>query len=548
MPLSEAMLREAAGERTFTRGEEYVRYVHGLRITATHAYASVQAKRAYTVELDFSGSSLDGWCTCLHRADENFCKHLVAVGLAAIDSGRIADLAGDGALRAAVTAMDVDELRELVVTMAQRDDGLRSRLTAHAAAASGDLRAAQTALKTLMTEALSIRGYLDYRQTFDFASGVSAVLDDFEDHVNSGAADLVRPALREAVTELREIVQHVDDSDGVIGDECQRAADLYAAACRQGVPDPVELAEWLVRFRDESPGWPNVVLADFVEAFDDEALEAYRRSVAELDASYAERGHRDHYEVDRMLLELADHDGDVDRAVQLLVREGSTAYGSIVDRLRAVGRDDDALTWLDRGVTEGKVTLGDRHNAYWLNVDDVVATYQNIGRTDDAVDVLRSLFAEQPRVSSYRALLDFASSVNRVDSEREWAFAQARQHAARFSNGAVLVQLALADGDAEQAWAFADEFGAGSAWQELALRGGDARPIDAADLYRPGLEQDLLRPDTRLYDGIASRLLTMSRLYEKGGRSADFAPYLAQIRADYRRRPSLMKALDAQGL
>ena len=39
----------------------------------------------------------------------------------------------------------------------------------------------------------------------------------------------------------------------------------------------------------------------------------------------------------------------------------------------------------------------------------------------------------------------------------------------------------------------------------------------------------------------------MAKLYERGGRSADFASFTAQI-ADYSRRPSLMKALDAKRL
>ena len=39
---------------------------------------------------------------------------------------------------------------------------------------------------------------------------------------------------------------------------------------------------WPVKFRDESPGWPDVELADFVEAFDEKAVAAYRKGVASL--------------------------------------------------------------------------------------------------------------------------------------------------------------------------------------------------------------------------------------------------------------------------
>jgi hypothetical protein len=130
VPLSETTLLKVAGDLVYARGEDYVRYVRGLRTTASKAYASIQAKNVYTVELDWSGPLPDGSCTCPHNADGNFCKHLVATGLAAIDTGRVAvdDTASgtaEGALEAAVQAMDVDELRELVMTLAERDDGVR---------------------------------------------------------------------------------------------------------------------------------------------------------------------------------------------------------------------------------------------------------------------------------------------------------------------------------------------------------------------------------------------------------------------------------------
>ncbi|WP_256061151.1 hypothetical protein, partial [Klebsiella pneumoniae] len=96
------------------------------------------------------------------------------------------------------------------------------------------------------------------------------------------------------------------------------------------------------------------------------------------------------------------------------------------------------------------------------------------------------------------------------------------------------------------AWEAADRYGPGGAWKELADRGADARPVAAADLYRPQLKEDLRHANTRLYPGIAATLATMAELYERGGRSDDFAVLIAQIRQDYGRRPSLMKALKAK--
>jgi hypothetical protein len=55
-------------------------------------------------------------------------------------------------------------------------------------------------------------------------------------------------------------------------------------------------------------------------------------------------------------------------------------------------------------------------------------------------------------------------------------------------------------------------------------------------------------PQQQAPSGIAARLARTAELYERGGRSTDFASFIAHIRQDYGRRPSLMKALAAEGL
>ncbi|MGY4653749.1 SWIM zinc finger family protein [Mycobacterium sp. URHB0021] len=554
MALSETTLLDVAGDLVFARGEDYVRYVRGLRTTDFKAYASIQAKRVYTVELDWSGPLPDGSCTCPHHADGNFCKHLVATGLAAIDSGRVAvdDTASstaEAALHEAVQAMDPDELRELVITLAQRDGGVRRLLEIRATTASGDDAQAKAELEAYVRNTLTFRGFVDYRRSFEVAGAAGEMLDELENHLNSGAAEVARPALLRALTRLRKLILQADDSSGSIGDQCQRAADLYARACRLGKPDPVKLATWLVKFRADSPGWPALVLADFVDSFDEKALGTYRQAVTALDRKLEDHDQWKRLEVDAMLLELADHDGDVDRAVHLLAQREHPQYGAIVDRLRTAGRTEDAVAWIDRAVADGRVTSHIGANDYWLSPDDVAKTYQGLGRIEDAVTVLRADFVRQPSIPTYRVLLDFAAGIDRADTERTWALDHARQLATdRYAKGAVLVQLSLSEGDVEGAWQAADRYGPGWAWRELANRGAEARPVGAADLYRPQLEKDLRHPDSKLYPDIAATLATMAELYERGGRSADFASFIAQIRQDYGRRPSLMKALDAKGL
>jgi hypothetical protein len=92
------------------------------------------------------------------------------------------------------------------------------------------------------------------------------LLDRLEPLLDAGAADAVAKALLRATTRLRQILLHADDSSGVIGSAGQRAVELYARACREGNPNPVSLAKWLVKFRRDSPGWPAVELSMFIDA------------------------------------------------------------------------------------------------------------------------------------------------------------------------------------------------------------------------------------------------------------------------------------------
>lgn len=549
--LTERQLEAAAGAVSFTRGEGYVQYVHGLRVVGTTAKASIQAKNVYLVDLDWSGTLVQGSCTCPHAADGNFCKHQVAVGLCVVDrslgQGTEAGPAPPSWSRY-LEGLEADELRDLVRELVERDPGAERLLEVRSAVRGTDPATAARSLVGDVNDALRARGFIDYRRSFDVARAAQEMLAELEGHLEAGAPDVVRPALLRAVTRLRKLTEQADDSSGVIGDACQRAADLYARSCRAGTPDRLKLARWLVKFRAESPGWPQVSLADFEAAFDEKALAAYRKAVAKLDEEHG-GSTWDRFEIDQMKLELADHDGDVDAAVAMLTTGDRPQYGGAIDRLRAAGRDEEAVAWMDRAVEEGRVSGRGRGNEFWLDPGDVAETYLSLGRIDDALLVLRGVFARQASAATYSHLVSVAERVGRAPAERAWAIEHARRQAAQqYGNGGVLVEIALRVGDLDAAWEAAHEFDAGHMWQPLAEASRHARPLEAADLYRAQIEKDLRHADTKLYPGIASGLATIRDLYGAADAEQAFSEYLAGIRETYARRPSLMAALDRKGL
>lgn len=520
--LNERRLIHEAGDIIFERGRDYVRHVRGLVVMGSCATAIVQASSAYVVELEWGGRGLKPDCSCPHFARGYFCKHVVAVGLAAL------------AVRHPVEESAVEEPAGHEIDINASDP---------------------KSLVESVSQALGIRGFIDYGRSFEVAREADYLLDELEERLMVNGAEIVRPALLKALTRLRALSLRADDSGGSIGDASQRAADLYARACREGTPDPVKLARWLVKFRDESPGWPITELGDFVDAFDERGMRAYRKAVDQLDEKYAGLDKWKRFEINRIRLELADHDGDVDRAIVLLSQGEHPEFGAIVDRLRAVGRDSEASEWTDRAVAEGRISTRHGRGSYWLDPTDVADEYLAAGRDEDALVVLRENFVRTHGLESFQLLMKFADRLGRGAVERGRAMAKARELATEHpfsnsavSNGAVLVEIALAEKDLDAAWKASDTFGPGHQWRQLSAKSETTYPRRAADLFLGGLEKDLRYPNSKIYPEIAKTLAHMRGLYERAGDHLDFAELMSGLRASYANRPALMKALDRRRL
>lgn len=435
------------------------------------------------------------------------------------------------------------EARALLLMAVQADQGLerllRSRTADDAALGAEMLEMAKAGLK--------IYGFIDYRESFGAAEQVAGVLDELQMHLEAGRPDAVAPALLHALKRMRRIMQNADDSAGVLGAEERRAADLYARACSSGNPDQAKLARWLAKYRDESPGWPDVSLEQFIDGLGEKGLKTYRREVDKLAEKYegAERWGR--HEYDRMRLELADHDGDVDAAVEILSRDGSPSYGAIVQRLSAAGREGQAMQWVDRAVDEGK--LNSAGNEFWLGADEVAQRYLADGREEDAVAMLKEFFQRNPGPWAYEQLILIGERLGQRAPLHHWALSAAWElGAGRWGMEVPALELTLHLGDLELAWRAADAFGPGRHRQALARASEDAYPGKAYEIVRHEVDQQAQQANTKRYAPIARQLAWMRHLADAAGLEGDFAQYMRDIRATYGNRPRMMKELDREGL
>src|SRR5215813_15271393 len=86
-PFREAALLQAAGERSYSRGLEYVGAVRDLQIGAGEITATVYGTDEYEIVLDLDADGVAGECSCPYGQEGFFCKHLVAAGLTVLRRG-----------------------------------------------------------------------------------------------------------------------------------------------------------------------------------------------------------------------------------------------------------------------------------------------------------------------------------------------------------------------------------------------------------------------------------------------------------------------------
>ena len=562
---------DLAGQRVYMRG---VGYHDGGRVelvvqSEQRVEAVVRGTLPYTVEL-WIDHGQPGWsCTCPYAEDGLFCKHCVAVGLLFVE-GEVPLIPGEPEpdeqvaephVASHVAGLSHERLVEIVLEQCVTDWRLRERIVAEASAARGD--GPDIALWRYRIDAVfaPYGDFVGYHEVAEWTSDVGDVIDALGDLVKSGHADAVIVLAEHAHRCADDAVQYVDDSGGEISYIEARLIEVHVEACDAARPDPVALARRLVdlELTSELDGFHRAALS-YADVLGGDGIDEYRRLVSprwEAVPDQPDRWSGDPFALKQAMIGIALASHDADELIDIMGRDLGHPDDilEICTALVDVGRIDEAIEWARRGMAE----YPDRTHQLPPLRDFLSQMLRSQGEDWEAVELYWEAFVNVPSLSGYRRLLNEGA-----DDEIAWSqrcLEELRTRMADVSSGdgsnapdaaaalgTVLVQIPMYEGDIEDAWTVAVEYGCDSQSQRTLARAREAdHPLDAIPVYEREVFVLIDQKKNPAYKAAVDLLDRIRMLAGRAGQPELFTSILERVRTVHKAKRNLKKLLDAKG-
>ena len=546
-------LKNLAGDRVYARGETYFHngLVAILSIEPDRVIARVAGTENYRTVLAGRAAAVGGECSCPAFERDGFCKHMVAVALAANDavaSGRT-DIGGTLAqVRRYLESRDVDSLVEMIIEQAERDPVMLRKLELAAAVMSTDDKALETRLRTAIRDATRTRGFVDYGRAAEWAAGVDAVLDTLAEVASSPRAALALDLADYSIDRIERALENIDDSDGHCGELLDRAQRIHLDACRGAKPEPVALARDL--FSREAEGDYDTFFAaaaEYADVLGDIGLAEYRRLAQDawerLPSHIGPKREPDGYRTNEFQLKsildfFAERDGDVEMRIGLRARNLSSqwAYVELVEFCQAEGRTDEALRRAEEGLW---LFEDDRPDERLVSVAADLLSKAN--RKDDAVTHLWRVFEKAPSATLYERLRELGGEavVQRAVGILRQQLVGASSTPWHFPAD-LLVRIMIEEKMFESACAVVRDYRASRSVKGKLARACEATLSDQALAIYAEIVEELVNTGSNPAYGEAAALIErMGKLRDSEAQDA----YLTNIRARHKRKRNFMKLL-----
>lgn len=543
-------LRDLAGDKVFARGEAYFRdgKVELLGNEPGRVLARVAGVEDYRTVVTGQSTAIGGECSCPAFGREGFCKHMVAVALAA---NAAAPSSGAGTVAQILDYLktkDVDTLAQMVLDMAERDQALFRRLEVGAAVLGADANALESQLRKAIRDVTRTRGFVDYGRAAEWAAGVDAVLDMLAEVASGPRAELAVELADYAITRIEHAIEDIDDSDGHCGTLLQRVQGIHLDACRAAKPDPVSLARDLFpreaegeydTFHDAAARYADVLGEEGLAEYRRLAQEAWERLPVQIGPLRAADSYRpDNFRLVSILDFFAERVGDVEMRIALRTRTLSSqwAFLQLAEFCQAHGRTVEALRRAEEGL--------------WLFEDDrpderlvffAVDLLLEAERKADAETHLWRAFEKTPSLSLYGRLRELGgeAAAGRAVSylqQKLLGVSSSRWH----SPADHLIRIMIEEDMFEAAWAVVRDHGASRSVRDALARASEAtHTAQALKVYAEGIEDLAKSGGNPAYEEAAALIARMGTLRS----TEEHAAYLADIKERHGRKRNFMKLL-----
>jgi uncharacterized Zn finger protein len=544
-------LRDLAGEKVFERGQAYHRdgQVEILVVEPRRIVAQVAGTEDYRTELSGRDEDIGGECSCPAFDDWGFCKHMVAVALAANALGDDAEVEASGALgriREYLRQQGVEALIDMVLALAERDPALFRKLDMAAATVHADDKTLAASLRKAIDRATRTGGYIHYREAPGWAAEVDAALDSVAQLVAAGRGAVALELVARAINRIERAIGEIDDSDGYCGGMLLRCREIHLAAARVAAPEPVPLARDL--FARETEGEYDTfdgAAALYADVLGEAGLAEYRRLAADAWAKLPIRSGStkerdvsgDYRRVASILDFFAEREGDIDARIALRAKDLSSpwAYLQLAEFCHSQGRHDEALWRAEEGL--------------WLFEDDrqderlvcfTAGLLSKANREGDAEALLRRAFEKAPSLELYSRLRDFGP----IARDRAITWLQTRlatEASSRWHHpGDLLIRVLLQEGAFEQAWAAIRSHGASLGVRESLARASEAaHPREAIEVYTERVDHLVGSGGNPAYAEAAALIARMAKLRSP----AEQAEYVLALKSRFSRKRNFMTLL-----
>jgi uncharacterized Zn finger protein len=571
-------LKRLATSRSFARGEAYFKdgRVHSFAAHEGTCTAIVSGQEDYSVTLSSTEREIEYSCDCPIGFKGEFCKHLVAVGLALLNpapeskanpSNKKRRSSKDD-LRAYLERQDKDTLVAMLEREAIENRNLRDRLLLEAAQSNPD-GLDITAYRRSIARATRTGGFVDYHSAYDFTRGILQVTQSIAALLNGGHAPAVIELTEYALAQLETAIGYMDDSDGYMSDILPELQNLHHRACVDARPEPRALARRLFEWEIKSDWEIFYGTAEtYADVFGAEGLAEYRRlaesewaKIPQLNAGEKddERSSR-RFRITSIMEALARQSDEPDSLVAIKRRDLSHAYSflKIAEIYSEAGQHDKALDWAEQGVKS--FPRADSRLVEFLAVE-----YHRRSRHDDAMTLIWNQFVESPSLQNYQELKANALKV-RPDSDwpawrdkaltyqrgviekekQEEKTSKKHWHWAGHADNSRLIEIFLWEKRYDEAWQEACAGGCSSSlWLRVAATREEKHPGDAVPIYQEMIAPTLNQTNNSAYEEAVKLLQKIRELMARLDRVTEFEDYLVALRIEYKRKRNFIKLLDA---